>query len=287
VSGRDGIRARRIDAAGIITTIAGSGPAGVDKGSFSGDGGPATEATLQEPWGIAFDHAGNLDIGDRDNYRVRQVDPTGMIDTVAGTGDEHVMCPHGVAIDPGGNLVIADPCNHRILRLDGHGKISTIAGTGKQGFSGDGGKAPAADVDAPEFPTFDKTGAMVFVSGPRIRRIDPAGVITTIAGTGKFGAPIDGMPALDLPFNELYGLAVDAAGNVYVADGSTFVYKVDVKGILTIFAGKSSERALASPRPARHASGESTDERIGVPASNPVLLGATSLDPGPSQSSDE
>lgn len=242
-------RIRRIDAAGIITTIAGSGAPGVDAGSFSGDGGPATSATLQEPWGVAFDDSGNLYVGDRDNDRVRRVDPKGMISTVDGTGEAVfagdggavpvVMCPHGVAVDSSDNLVIADPCNNRIRRVDGHGKITTIAGTGTQGFSGDGGKATKAAIDRPDFPVFDKSGAMFFVSGPRIRRIDAAGVITTIAGNGTFGVPEDGMVALDAPFTELYGLAVDADGNVYAAEGATYVYKIDTKGIITVFAGTS------------------------------------------------
>ncbi len=241
-------RVRRIDGGGIITTVAGSGPAGVDAGSFSGDGGPATKATLQEPWDVAFDRAGNLFIGDRDNYRVRRVDPNGVITTVAGTGNaaysgDHGpamaagMCPQGVAVDAAGDVVFGDPCSNRIRKVDSHGIVSTIVGNGKLGFAGDGGPATAALVDRADFPTIDGAGGLVIVSGLRIRRIDAKGVITTVAGIGATGRPHDGMPALEAPFRELYGLAVDATGNVYVADGDGTVYRVDTKGILTVFAG--------------------------------------------------
>ena len=91
-------RVRRIDQAGIITTIAGSGPAGVNQGSFSGDGGPATSATLQEPWDVAFDGKGNLFIADRDNHRVRRVDPGGVITTVAGDGTRRFAGDAGAAV---------------------------------------------------------------------------------------------------------------------------------------------------------------------------------------------
>jgi hypothetical protein len=221
----------------------------VDQGSFSGDGVPATKAGLQEPWSVAFDRHGNLFIGDRDNYRVRKVDQTGVITTVAGTGlpgfsgdggpaTAAQMCPLGVAIDPAGNVLIGDPCNNRVRKVDGHGVISTIAGTGSAGFAGDGGPATSAVVDSPGHFAFDASGALLVQAGVQVRRIDPHGVITTIAGIGKVGVPDDGMAALQAPFPEVYGLAVDAAGNVYVADGNTSVYRIDGKGILTLFAGK-------------------------------------------------
>lgn len=242
-------RIRRIDGAGIITTVAGSGPAGVDMGSFSGDGGPASKATLQEPWGVAFDSAGNLYIADRDNYRVRRVDPKGLITTVAGTGrslfsgddgpaTQAMMCPLDIAVDAADNLLIGDTCNRRVRKVDSKGVIDTIAGTGTAGFSGDGGPAASADVDTPGDLVVDATGALLFETGRRIRRIDTLGVISTLAGIGEYGQPDDGMAAPEAPFPDLYGVAVDAVGNVYVADGIARVYQIDTKGTLTVFAGK-------------------------------------------------
>jgi sugar lactone lactonase YvrE len=142
-----------------------------------------------------------------------------------------------VAVDPVGSLLIADSCNNRVRRVDDHGVISTIVGTGEAGFTGDGGPATAAMVQSPDSPVFDHDGVLYIQEGLRVRRIDTAGVITTVAGIGKAGVPRDGMSAMQAPFPELYGLAVDAAGQVYLADGSTTVYRIDTTGILTVFAG--------------------------------------------------
>ena len=133
----DSNRIRRIDATGIITSVVGSGPAGVNMGSFSGDGGPATKATLDDPWGVAFDRQGNMYIGERLNDRVRRVDPSGVITTVAGTGDnlsfgdggpatKAGVCPLGVGVDASNRLLMFDSCSNRIRRVDGHGVISTV-----------------------------------------------------------------------------------------------------------------------------------------------------------------
>jgi sugar lactone lactonase YvrE len=232
----------------MISTIAGSGPAGVNLGSFSGDGGPAIDATLQEPWGIAFDAGGNLYIGDRDNYRVRRVDPSGVITTVAGTGrsfynaddglpTETNVAPLGIAIDPQGRLLIADPLSNRVRMVD-KGSISTIAGTGVHDASGDGRKATAADVVEPGQFAFDLNGDLLIQTGTQIRRINSKGVISTIIGNGEAGVPTDGMRALDAPFPALWGTAVDAFGNIYVADDVTSVYRIDTDGVLHVFAGK-------------------------------------------------
>jgi sugar lactone lactonase YvrE len=242
-------RIRRIDTSGVISTVAGSGPTGVNMGSFSGDGGPATKAALQEPWSVAFDRHGNLYIGDRDNYRVRKIDPKGIITTVAGMGTSGFsgdggpaiaaqMCPLGVTIDPTDNLLIADPCNNRIRRVDSHGRISTIIGTGTSGSSGDGKPATAATLAEPGQFAFDANGNLFVQEGTRVRRIDRHGVISTVFGSGKAGVPDEGTNAIQAPLPELYGLAVDADGDLYLADGNTTVYRVDTRGTLTLFAGK-------------------------------------------------
>ena len=239
-------RVRRIGSDGIITTVAGSGPAGVNLGSFSGDGGPATKATLQEPWDIAFDVAGDLFIADRDNDRVRKVAPGGTITTIAGTGehggngDGHLavhaqLCgPQGVAVDRAGEVFIADDCDSRVRKVDRHGIITTIAGTGVAGFSGDGGLATKAGIDGPSGLLFDPGGALLVSTNPglRVRRLDPDGMISTIAGNGLPGSPVDGSPATTSSFVELYGLALDRSGDLFIADGNASVYKVDASGIV-------------------------------------------------------
>ena len=145
---RNGHRIRRVDAMGTITTIAGTGARG-----FSGDGGLATGAMLDSPWDVAVDTSGNLYIADYGNRRVRRVDTSGTITTVAGIGyaidsggtgpaiEAVLTRPGGVAVDSSGNLYIADYGNHRIKQVDSSGTLTTIAGTGMRGDRGDGGKA--------------------------------------------------------------------------------------------------------------------------------------------------
>jgi len=147
---------RKVNAAGIITTVAGNGTAG-----FSGDGGPATAAQLDGPGGVAVDGSGNLFIADLADSRVRKVDVTGMITTVAGDGTPgfsgdggsataaQLAFPFDVAIDSLGNLYIADSNNHRIRMVNAAGIITTVAGDGTFGFSGDGGPATTAQLNTP------------------------------------------------------------------------------------------------------------------------------------------
>ncbi|MEA2677883.1 MAG: hypothetical protein QOJ81_2024 [Chloroflexota bacterium] len=242
-------RIRRVDATGVITTYAGSGPAGLGMGSFAGDGGPATEAALQEPWGVAFDQSGTLFIADRDNARVRQVDPDGVITTVAGHGahgsggdggpaTEAEICPPiGVAIDPSGNLVLPDACTSAIRIVDGNGIITTFANThGADADTGSEGNA-----------IFGSDGTMFVQSGARVFKVDSAGVATPIAGNGEVGVPADGSSALDSPLPlEIWGLAMDDRGGIYIADGATSVWRFDIDGIQR-FAGRMA--ATPSPRP--------------------------------------
>ena len=220
-------RIRRVDPFGTITTIAGTGEYG-----FSGDGGPAVAARLRLPYGITADTAGNLYIADTFNDRIRQIDPSGTITTIAGTGlsgfsgdngpaiQARLYRPGGVAVDAAGNLYIADSYNNRIRRVDPFGTITTIAGTGEYGFSGDGGPAVAARLRLPYGIIVDTAGNLYIADSynNRIRRVDPSRVITTIAGTGEYGFSGDGGPAVEAQLAYPLGLAVDAAGNLYVAD---------------------------------------------------------------------
>jgi sugar lactone lactonase YvrE len=227
-------RARKVDTAGRITTIAGTGTAG-----FSGDGGPGTSARLNTPHGIAVDGAGNVYIADPPNQRIRKVDTSGQITTVAGNGSSgyngdgipatsaRLNYPKGVEIGPDGLLYIADNNNHRVRKVDAAGMIRTVAGTGSSGFSGDGGPATAARLAEPRNIAFGPDGSLYIVDqvNDRIRRVSPGGTITTFAS--GFSLPRD--------------VAVDGAGNVYVADEShKKVYRVDPAGRVSTFAGTGS-----------------------------------------------
>ncbi len=221
-------RIRRVDAAGIITTIAGTGNWG-----FRGDGGPAARARLRYPRGVALDGAGNLFIADSGNHRIRKITAaTGIIATVAGSDDygysgdngpaveARLRDPTSVAADGAGNIFIADSGNHRMRKVDSEGIITTIAGTGEEGFSGDGGPAVQGRLDRPRGVTVDKAGNLYIADtdNHRIRRVDAAGIVTTIAGTGRSGFHGDGGPAAEARLNSPQGAAVDGAGNLYVAD---------------------------------------------------------------------
>ena len=218
-------RIRRVDARGIITTIAGTGEYG-----YSGDKGPAPQAQLKDPDGVAVDSAGNLYIADRENHRIRRVDASGIITTIAGTGEDgysgdngpavaaRLDHPRDVAVDGAGNLYIADYLDHRIRRVDASGTITTIAGTGENGYSGDNGPAVAAQIYGPGGVAVDAVGNLYLTAGGRIRRVDASGIITTIAGTGRYGYSGDGGPAVAAELYSPQGVAVDGSGNLYVAD---------------------------------------------------------------------
>ena len=228
-------RIRRIDAEGVITTIAGTG----DRG-FGGDGGPAAEAQFASPSGLATDELDNLYVADSGNHRIRRIDAEGVITTIAGTGDRgfsgdggpateaQFAAPSDLAVDGAGNLYVADFGNQLIRRIDAEGVVTTIAGSGP-GFRvggplGDGGPATEAQFVAPSDLAVDGSGNVYVTDsrGIRIRRIDAEGVITTIVGSGpdssQGGYSGDGAPATEAQLSEPRGLAVDGSGNLYVAD---------------------------------------------------------------------
>ena len=172
----------RSNGSGTITTVAGTGEPG-----YSGDGGPATQAQLDQPESVAFDDAGNLYIADGGNDRIRMVDADGIITTVAGTGkagatgdgieatSATLSDPAGLAFDHKGNLYIADYDNCLIRMIDGSGIIWTVAGTGRRGDAGDGGNPLRAELDSPNSLSFD-SGGLLYVTEdsdqPRVRVID-------------------------------------------------------------------------------------------------------------------
>ena len=240
-------RIRKVDSTGTITTIAGTGRSG-----FSGDGGPAVEAELRRPYGVAVDSAGNVYIADVSDHRIRKVDSTGTITTIAGTGEccfsgdggpaveAELRNPYGVAVDSAGNVYIADVSNHRIRKVDSTGTITTIAGTGEFGFSGDGGPAVEAELYDPAGVAVDSAGNVYItdVSNHRIRKVDSTGTIITIAGTGEFGFSGDGGPAVEAELRSPLGVAVDSAGNLYIADtGNRRIRKIDSTGTIITIAG--------------------------------------------------
>jgi sugar lactone lactonase YvrE len=234
----------------IITTIAGNGLSG-----FSGDGGPAANASLKGPNGVAVDAAGNLFIADTFNECIRKVSTNGIIMTVAGTnslgysGDggsatnAMMWYPTKVALDNLGNLFIADSVNYRIRKVDTNGLISTVAGNGSYGYSGDGGAATNARLYNPHGVTVDTFGNLFIADSynARIRKVSTNGIITTVAGTNSPGFSGDGGPAVNAKLNEPDGVVVDIFGNLFIADtGNKRIRKVDTNGIITTVAGNGS-----------------------------------------------
>ncbi len=237
---------------GIITTVAGNG-----SGGYSGDGGPATNASLYYPEGAAFDAAGNLFIADFVNNRIRKVTTNGIITTVAGNGStgysgdgvaatNATIRPAGVALDASGNLFIADWNNNRVRKVDTNGIITTVAGNGSPGYSGDGGPATSASLAYVEAVDVDGSGNLFIADtdNNRIRKVDTNGIITTVAGKGPavYGSYSgDGGPATNASLNAPYGVAVDATGNLFIADmDNNRIRKVDTNGIITTVAGNGS-----------------------------------------------
>ena len=240
-------RVRKVDTSGNITTIAGTGYQG-----FSGDGGQGSLAELNEPLRVFVDGAGNVYIGDTSNNRVRKVDTDGIITTVAGNGtggfsgdggpaiSASLRFPWGVHVDGTGNLYIADFFNRRIRKVDTSGIITTVAGNGTAGFSGDGGPAISASLNGLFGISLDGTGNLYIAdrSNHRIRKVDTFGIITTVAGNGTAGFSGDGGPAISASLNGVFGISLDATGNLYIADSSNQrVRKVDTSGIITTVAG--------------------------------------------------
>ena len=240
-------RVRMVDTAGTITTVAGFGVAG-----FSGDGGPATEAQLGTVAGLAVDDSGNIYISDLEHHRVRKIDPSGTISTVAGgdrggyNGDNipateaTLLHPRGVAVDSSGDLYIGDALNHRVRRVDRMGMITTVAGIGQWEDVGDGGSALEADLRSPAAVAVDAFDNLYIADGlnSRVRKVDSKGTITTVAGTGAWGFDGDGGPALSALFTVLAGVAVDGYGNLYITSSrDNRVRMVNAAGTITTVAG--------------------------------------------------
>ncbi|GJQ59641.1 MAG: hypothetical protein SCALA701_24420 [Candidatus Scalindua sp.] len=239
----------------IMTTIAGNGQGSANfRGDYGGDGGPATEASLDNPSGVAMDTVGNIYIADMFNHRIRKVDTNGIITTIAGNGQlgnggdggpaiqANIANPRGVTLDLEGNIYFANnyTVHYSIKKIDITGIITTIAGNGQSGYSGDGGPATEASLGHTSDVAVDTVGN-IYIAEPynhRIRKVDINGIITTIAGSGQSGYSGDGGPATEASLNLPRGVAVDTVGNIYIADLYNHrIRKVDITGIITTVAG--------------------------------------------------
>ncbi|MBZ5725338.1 MAG: hypothetical protein LAP87_10100 [Acidobacteriia bacterium] len=220
--------------AGVITTVAGNGTV-----NFGGDSGPAASAQLNSPTGVAVDAAGSVYIADSQNNRVRKVSG-GVIATVAEVSGKDI------AVDGAGNLYIADPAGN-VVRKVSNGVITTVAGTGTSGFRGDGGAATEAQLRIPSGVAVDALGSLYIadLGNVRIRKVS-GGVISTVAGNGKFGFAGDGGAATDAQLRIPSGVAVDSAGNLYIADQfNGRIRKVSNGVISTVVAGLTSPSKIA------------------------------------------
>jgi sugar lactone lactonase YvrE len=229
-------RVREVSSSGIISTIAGNGVAQV-----SGDGGQAGGAGISEVRAIARDDAGNLYVADACLGHVRRISPGGNIAIVAGAGggigslgdggqavSAQIGCAWSLALDSFGNLYISDIDHNLVRKVSSAGVITTVAGAGSAGYSGDGGPAAGAHLNAPVALAADKSGNLFIADAfnNRIRMVSAAGIITTVAGTGVPGYSGDGGPAADAQFGVLSGLTIDSAGNLYAADQSYNVVRL-------------------------------------------------------------
>jgi sugar lactone lactonase YvrE len=205
-------RIRKITPAGVVSTFAGSGSPGFAEGT-------GTAARFNSPWGIAIDDSGTLYVADSSNTRIRTISPAAEVGTLAEAGDgTSFNYPYGIAVDTAGNVYVADGFTHRISMIDPDGFVSILAGSGTAGFADATGEE--ASFKNPSGVAVD-AGGNVYVADTgnyKIRRIDANGTVTTFAGTGTQGW-LDGPPA-DAKFVSPAGVALDASGILYIADGN-------------------------------------------------------------------
>ncbi|MBV9687812.1 MAG: hypothetical protein JO096_11470 [Alphaproteobacteria bacterium] len=260
---------RRVDArTGLISTCAGCGEPG-----YSGDGGPASRARFNEPYGIAVDNAGNIYIADRHNHCVRRVDgSSGIVATIAGNGSSGfggddgpasragMVEPNGLALDPAQKrLFTADVADHRVRVVDlGSGVIRTFAGTGKPEHSGDGGSAGGAGIFGARAVKVAADGTVYILErqGSTLRAVDPhSGIITTVAGTGARGYGGDDGPALAAIFDAPKELAIDRDGNLLIVDTENhMIRQLDIRTrTVTRVAGSGRQGGDGDGGPARAA----------------------------------
>ena len=250
IADRGNNRIREVGANGIISTVAGNGTNG-----YSGDGGAATNANLNSPYGVAVDSSGNLYVADTGNHRIRKVAANGVISTVAGKGtaaysgdggtatNASLNSPYGLAVDSSGSLYVADTGNQRIRKVAASGSISTVAGKGGAGYTGDNGAATNANVNSPYGVALDAFGNLYIAdrSNNRIRKVATNGIITTVAGETGAGYSGDGGAATSASLYYPGGVAVDLSGDLYIADtDNNGIRFVNTNGIITTAAGNGA-----------------------------------------------
>jgi trimeric autotransporter adhesin len=257
----------KIGTDGTTATIAGNSQTG-----FSGDSGSAQSASLNNPSGVAVDAQSNVYIADNGNHRIRKVDPSGIIQTIAGNGKPVYsgdngpalaagMDPFDLALDKADNLLVVDRANNRIRKIAPNGTITTVAGTGVPGYSGDGGPATAARLNFPAGIALDSFGNLYIADEGNfvVRRVTSSGLITTIAGTGVISPSSgDGGPASAAQLDP-WRVAVDGAGNLYVTDSFN-----DRVRLLTPLVVK--------PANATKVSGDNQSATVGTALAAPIVL---------------
>jgi sugar lactone lactonase YvrE len=237
----------RIESDGRLTRVAGSGRPGA-----TGDGGPATQATLNQPYDVSLGRSGDLYIADFGNNRIRKVTAEGLIQTVAGTGEAgydgdggpatraRLNGPYGVFAGSDGGFLIGDSFNNVVRKVDSGGTIHTLAGNGRAGYAGDGGPALKAMLDAPQAIYIHPTGR-IYIGDEHnhvIRIVDANGVISRLAGTGLAGFSPDGTPAAEARLNDPENFVIRADRSILFTEaGNHRVRLIDSKGRLHTFAG--------------------------------------------------
>jgi len=246
IGDRDSHKVRKISPSGIVSTLAGTGAIG------SADGAGAT-ATFSDLYGVAVDTSGTVYVADQNNEKIRKITSAGVVSTLAGTGSvgskdgagttATFSDPIGVAVDKNGNVYVTDAGNNKIRKITPAGVVSTVAGTGAQG-SADGVGATAT-FSYPEGVAVDSSGVL-YVSdfnNHKIRKITPAGVVSTLAGTGAQGSA-DGAAAT-ATFSHPRGIALDADGNIYVVDSeNNKIRKITAAGVVSTIAGTGAQGSV-------------------------------------------
>ncbi len=240
---------RKITPAGVVTTLAGM------TGSYGSANGTGSAARFFIPNGVAADGSGNVYVADTSNHQIRKITPAGAVTTLAGWAGlpgsadgtaAYFHDPHGVAVDGSGNIYVADTSNHTIRKIAQAGGVTTLAGMAASPGSADG-TGTAARFDSPYGVAVDGSGNSYVADEGNltIRKITPAGVVTTLAGTAGSRGNADGAGSA-ARFNNPHGVAVDGSGNVYVADTSNHtIRKITPAGVVTTLAGTAGSRGSA------------------------------------------
>jgi len=259
-----GGKIRKVDKDGVITTIAGEGN--------YGNGVPAINAKLYNPNALALGPDGSLYI--TDHTWLRKIDPYGVITKFAGSNNNifsgdggpatsaYFSNPRGLAVGDDNSVYVADQFNHRIRKIDPKGIISTYAGTGEIGCTGDGGPATSAQLSYPGRVAIGSDRSIYISNCNRIRKIDPNGIISSIAGTGEAGFSGDGGPATAAKLNKPVGIALTNDGTIYFADAANKRIRKIENGLITTYFGGTEEAECGSGTIVNKVEASSLDDSI-------------------------